>query len=94
MAKAPKEPVVAPKGNPMLQRIASAFYRTWQAVAYDTLQLTKTSSLSRVETYDAIIDYVDMYGKDKEALQYWFNQSRKAQKQWLAVVLPHERYGI
>jgi hypothetical protein len=80
--------------NPMLTRIRQALYRTWQNVASDTLVLCNKPSLSRVETYDAVIDYVDRDGKDPEAVRWWFEQTPKARKQWLPTVMPYERYGV
>ena len=90
----PPAPEVAPKGNPMLQRIATAMHRTWQAIAQDAIMsLNDGKPMTRSEAYELIADRMYLYGKDEEARAYWFNQTPKARQQWLPIVLPHERYG-
>jgi hypothetical protein len=93
MAKTKKVPAVV-LTDEEIAKLSKALNRTWEAIAYDVMQMTK-KPLRQSEMLDATGDYIDMYGKDKEATELLYKPgvyaaARKAIKR----LFPYERYSL
>ena len=79
----------------MEQRIRTAAYNTWQAIGGDILDLSDTGTLSSEEVTEIVLDanYMDMYSRDTEAMDYYNSLGHEEQYRIVREAFGDENYG-
>ena len=77
-----------------VEAVKRALSATWQAVAGDTLSAAGVQKMSREDVFDAVADYVDIYGRDKLGIKL-FGQHEVYEyvSEHLAEFFPFKFYG-
>jgi hypothetical protein len=75
-------------------RLAQAANRTWQAIGFDVLNAAEADSLPRDEVVECVMDYLSMYGRDKEVSDAFEHLPFEEKVQLLTKAFPYERYGF
>ena len=98
MAKPKAKKVPQPPWNPTtaeIDAVARVLNATWQAVGSDTLSCARVDRLDRAEVFDAVADYVDVYGRDPLGIKLFgqpgvFDYVAKHLERFF----PHRFYGL
>ncbi len=75
-------------------RITAAANRTWQAIGGDVLRAAEADSIPRDEVVECVMDYLDVYGRDKEAVQQFEGLAYEEKVALLTKAFPLARYGF
>ena len=75
------------------KRITRAADRTWQAIGSDILVAAETDSVSQEEVVEAVMDYIQDYGRDEEAIAEFNRLSLEDKADMLQKAFPLSRYG-
>lgn len=76
----------------MVKRICAAANATWDAIAMDCLK--EGESMRRGEVIDLVVDHMDIYGDDKEAVEaYRSISSIKVRRNLLKRAFPYEYFS-
>ncbi len=75
------------------KRIARAAQSTWQAVGGDILRAAEVDSISRDEVVEAVMDYIQDYGRDMDAIAEYEKLSFEEKQTVLLKAFPLARYG-
>lgn len=88
-----KERAARLAAKPMSVRVVDALQLTWQQIAYDMLTATG-EDMSGAAVREVTVDYIDMYGDDKDAVTAFRAMSRTAQDRLLRAAFPHRHYCL
>ncbi len=75
------------------KRITRAAGNTWQAIGGDILQVAEADSVTQEEVIEAVIDYIQDYGRDEEAIAEFNRLSLEDKTEMLRKAFPLARYG-
>ena len=75
------------------KRITRAAGNTWQAIGSDILAAAEADSVTQEEVIEAVMDYIQDYGRDKEAVTEFNRLSFEEKNDMLRVAFPLSRYG-
>jgi glycerol-3-phosphate O-acyltransferase len=75
------------------ERITRAANRTWQAIGSDILVASEVDSITRDEVVEAVMDYLQDYGRDTEAVAEFNKLSFEDKTAMLRKAFPLDRYG-
>lgn len=75
------------------ERITAAAQRTWQAIGGDVLRSANVNSVSREEVVECVMDYIDAYGNDVDAVVEFKTLTYEEREKMLLKAFPFGRYG-
>ena len=75
------------------KRIARAAQSTWQAIGGDILRAAEADSMSRDEVVEAVMDYIQDYGRDLDAIAEFEKLNFEEKQAVLQKAFPLARYG-
>ncbi len=75
-------------------RIEVAANRTWQAIGGDVLRAAEADSIPRDEVVECVMDYLNDYGRDKEAVQKFEGLAYEEKVALLTKAFQFARYGL
>lgn len=75
------------------KRIARAAQSTWQAIGGDILRAAEADSMSRDEVVEAVMDYIQDYGRDMDAIAEFEKLNFEEKQAVLQKAFPLARYG-
>ena len=75
------------------KRIARAAQSTWEAIGGDCLSAAEVDSMSRDEVVEVVMDYIQDYGRDMDAIAEFKKLSFEEKTATLRKAFPLPRYG-
>ena len=75
------------------KRITKAAQSTWQAIGGDVLRSACVDSMSRDEVVEAVMDYLEGYGRDMNAIAEFKKLGFEEKLATLRKAFPLARYG-
>ncbi|HOZ48671.1 MAG TPA: hypothetical protein PLO37_15605 [Candidatus Hydrogenedentes bacterium] len=75
------------------KRINRAAQSTWQAIGGDILRAAEVNSVSRDEVVEAVMDYLEGYGRDMNAIAEFRKLGFEEKQAMLLKAFPLARYG-
>jgi hypothetical protein len=76
------------------ERINRAAQSTWQAIGGDILRAAEVDSMSREDVAEAVMDYINDYGRDMDAIAEFKKLSFEEKQAVLLKAFPLARYGL
>ncbi len=76
------------------ERITAAANRTWQAIGGDVLRAAEADSIPRDEVVECVMEHLEDYGRDKEAVQKFEGLVYEEKVALLTKAFPFARYGL